>query len=64
MFKASKAVRVFFLNTSVIAMIGIWLSGFNTVHWFSYFIPTFFFIAAVTGICPGMIFLRKIFGEK
>ncbi len=64
MFKASKAVRLFFFNTSLLATLAIWLSGFENVHWFSYAIPGFFLFAAITGICPGMIMMRKIVGEK
>ncbi len=63
MFKASKAVRYFFFNTAVIASIGIWLSGFNNVHWLLYALPGFFFFAAITGFCPGMIIAKKIFNE-
>jgi len=64
MLKASKAVRFFFLTTSVVAFIPIWLTGFNNVHWFSYFIPSIFLFAALTGICPGMAISKKIFGES
>ena len=64
MFKASKAVRFFFFVVSAVAFIGIWLSGFNNVHWFSYELPGFFLFAAITGFCPGMIISKKIFGES
>jgi len=64
MFKASKAVRFFFFTTSIVASIPIWLTGFDTVHWFSYFIPGIFLFAAITGICPGMAISKKIFGES
>jgi len=64
MFKASKAVRVFFFNTSVFAMIAIWLSGFNNVHWMMYLLPGFFLFAAISGFCPGMIMAQKLFGER
>ncbi len=63
MFKASKAVRFFFLNTAVLSSIAIWLSGYNQVHWLMYALPVFFFFAAATGICPGMIIAKKIFNE-
>lgn len=62
--KASKAVRLFFLNTSIVALIAIWLTGFDTVHWFSYAVPAFFLIAAISGICPGMIIMKKLVGEN
>jgi len=64
MFKASKAVRFFFFTTSIVAFIPIWLTGLNNVHWFSYFIPSVFLFAALTGICPGMAISKKIFGES
>ena len=60
MFNASNAVRVFLFNLSIISMIGIWLSGFAQVHWFSYVLPTFLAIAAVTGFCPGLFVSKKI----
>lgn len=64
MFKASKAVRFFFLTTSATTFTAIWLSGFNNVHWFSYVIPGVLLFAAITGLCPGIIVAKKIFGES
>ncbi len=64
MAKASKAMRFFFFNTAFIILIGIWLTGFDKVHWFLYIVPAFFIFAALVGICPGLIIARKIFGEK
>jgi len=39
MFKASKAVRFFFLNTAIISTVAIWLSGFNNAHGVMYAFP-------------------------
>ena len=67
MFNASNSVRVFLFNVAVIIMISIWLSGFDTVHWFSYVLPSFLVIAAVTGFCPGLMVSKKVlavFGIK
>lgn len=64
MIKASKAMRFLFLNASLVMWLSIWLSGFGVVHWLSYLVPSFFLFAAVSGICPGFIIARKIFGEN
>ena len=60
MFNASNTVRVFLFNLSIISMIGIGLSGFDQVHWFSYVLPGFLTFAAVTGFCPGLLVSKKI----
>jgi len=60
MFNASNTVRVFLFNIAAIIMISIWLSGFNNVHWFSYVLPSFLLLAAVTGLCPGLFISKKV----
>jgi len=60
MFNASKTIRLFFLNLSVMIVIGIWLTGFETVHWFAWVPPVFLVIGAITGFCPGMIVTGKL----
>ncbi len=62
MFKASNSVRLFFVNVTMLLMVGIWLSGFEKVHWFMYAAPVFFMFAAITGFCPGLIISKKILG--
>ncbi|MBF0153247.1 MAG: hypothetical protein HQL64_05855 [Magnetococcales bacterium] len=54
------AQRVFFLSQALIIGAGIWLSGFQNVHWFLYLPVLFLVFAGISGICPGMIILRKI----
>ncbi len=61
--KASKAMRFFFFNTAVVILIGIWLTGFDQVHWFLYTVPVFDLFAAAFGICPGLIMAQKILGK-
>lgn len=63
MTKASKAMRFFLFNASVFILVGIWLTGFDKVHWFAYLVPSFFLFAAAVGICPGLIIAQKIFGK-
>lgn len=62
MFNASNSVRLFLFNVAAINMIAIWLSGFNNVHWFSYGLPAFLTMAAVTGLCPGLFISKKVLG--
>ena len=60
----SRAMRFFFLVTASILWTGIYLTGFKTVHWLLYLPASFFLLAAITGICPGIIISNKLFGRK
>jgi hypothetical protein len=59
-----KSMRFFFLGSGLVIWLGIYLTGFNVVHWVLYFPAVFFIFAAVTGICPGIIFSKKLFNDK
>lgn len=59
--KISFAVRFFFLITGSLIWIGIWLTGFGTAHWLLYVPAVFFYFAAISGICPGLIVSRLLF---
>ena len=61
--KMESALRVYYLFTAICLWAGIWLTGFDVVHWFIYIPATFLFISSITGICPGIIFLKKVFNE-
>jgi len=39
---------------------GIYLSGHENVHWFSYFPVVALLIAGITGICPGLWLWKKL----
>lgn len=56
----SKSMRFFFFGAGIVIWLGIYLTGFETVHWLMYFPAVFFIFAAVTGICPGIIISKKI----
>jgi hypothetical protein len=58
------SMRLFVFLVGSVIWAGIWLTGFATVHWLLYLPPSFFFFAAITGICPGMIISRLILGDK
>ncbi|MGD8784779.1 MAG: hypothetical protein PVG75_10090 [Thioalkalispiraceae bacterium] len=63
-FKIGAPMRFFMIVIAAILIAGIWLTGYKTVHWLLYIPVIFFVFAAVTGICPGMFFSRKLFGKK
>ncbi len=54
------ALRALFLIMAIIILLGIWLTGFANVHWFLYVPPAMLAFAGITGICPGLMILRKI----
>ena len=64
LFTASATMRMFMFNSSLFILLGIWLTGYDKVHWFMYFVPVFFLFAALTGLCPGLVIPRLIFGRK
>ena len=57
------AQRMLFLTISVLLGVGIWLSGWNQVHWLLYIIVGMLAFAGATGICPGLMIFKK-FGLK
>jgi len=62
--KVANPIRAFLFVASLAIFAGIALTGFDVVHWFLYLPAVFFLFAAISGICPGIIFMKKIFGEK
>jgi hypothetical protein len=61
---ASTSMRLLFLTIAALIWVGIWLSGYNSVHWILYLPAAFLTFAAATGICPGLHILGKIFGKS
>jgi Na+-transporting NADH:ubiquinone oxidoreductase subunit NqrB len=57
------SMRLFVFIVGSVIWVGILLTGFATVHWLPYLPPSFFYFAAITGICPGMIISRLILGD-
>ncbi len=55
----TSALRAQFISTAVLIFIGIWLTGFDRVHWFLYIPPVMLAAAGITGICPGLLFWKK-----
>jgi len=61
--KIPKALRLFFIIMAGIISLGIFLTGYQNVHWVSFLPPVFLAFAAITGICPGMFITKKIVGD-
>lgn len=59
--KSSSGMRMFLFMSTLFIMAGIWLTGFENVHWFIYIVPAFFTFAWVFGICPGLNLWKKVF---
>ncbi len=62
--KMDNAMKAFFLFVGLVLWAGLWLTGFEKIHWLLYLPATFFLFSALTGICPGMIFFNEVFKEK
>jgi len=58
-----KVQRLTFLNTSILAFMGIFLSGYDQVHWFMYVVPAVYLFSSVTGFCPGLMVSKFILGN-
>lgn len=54
------AMRMTLISIAAIMIAGIWLTGFDQVHWVLYVPPGFLIFAGITGICPGLIFWSKL----
>ncbi len=63
-YKISPAMRFFFLFSGSVIWLGIWLTGFSVAYWLLYVPACFFYFAALTGICPGLILSRLVLPEK
>jgi hypothetical protein len=55
-----KALNMQFFTIALLFLVGIWLTGFEKVHWFMYVPVVALIFAGITGICPGLWFWKKI----
>jgi len=56
----NRAMQLFFLVMGSVMWLGIWLTGFDVVHWVLYIPAAALIFAAVTRICPGMILFNSL----
>jgi len=54
------AIRMLFLMIAGLILLGIWLTGFNVVHWVLYLPVAALVFAGITGICPGYLIFKKL----
>jgi len=54
------AIRMQFISMAIVVFIGIFLTGFDKVHWFLYVPVVMLLFAGLTGICPGLLFWKKM----
>ena len=54
------AVRMVFILVAILIGVGIWLTGYQNVHWFLYLPPAALLFAGITGICPSFMIFRKM----
>lgn len=54
------AQRMLFIIIATVISSGIFLSGYNQVHWLLYVPVAGMLFAAASGICPGIVMLKKI----
>ena len=56
----TRVQRLFFMNLTLLSIIGIWLTGLDQVHWFVYVVPAALLFAALSGYCIGLDISRMI----
>ena len=56
----STEMRLWFLGPMLMLWIGIYLTGFELVHWLIYLPAVMSIFALITGLCPGMFLIRTI----
>ena len=54
------AMRMVFLAMAALILLGIWLTGFRTVHWVLYIPVAGLVFAGVTGICPSYLLFKSL----
>jgi len=62
--KSSLSVRLFLFNSTLLMLIGVWMTGFDKVHWSIYVAPAFFGFAVIFGVCPGINLWRIVTKES
>ena len=58
------AIRMLFIFMAAFISLGIWLTGYNQVHWLLYIPPAALLFAGVTGICLGSAYLGALLATK
>jgi hypothetical protein len=62
--RASTQMRIWFVFFSILIWLGMYLTGFENIHWFLYVPSVALILAAITGICPSQILVNNLFSSK
>lgn len=54
------AQRMMYLSLFIVLSLGIWLTGYSTIHWIFYIPLAASGFAFITGICPNVVIWRKL----
>ena len=54
------AQRMLFLTVASLLGTGVWLTGWDQVHWILYVLTVMLVFAGVTGICPGLLLYKQL----
>jgi len=54
------ANRMLYLSFSMIMLTGVWLTGFETVHWLLYIPIVFSAFAGISGFCVNLWFWKSL----
>ncbi len=60
----SKSMRIWFAFVGIILWTGIYLTGFSNTNWVLYVPAVGFIFSAITGICPSLAAISKMFVFK
>ena len=63
-YKIDGPMRLFLAAPALMIWCGIWLTGFAEAHWIFYLPAISFSLAAIIGICPGMMIAKRLMGKK
>jgi len=59
--RASKSMRIWFAFVGMILWAGIYLTGFSIASWVLYVPASGFILGAITGLCPSLTAISKLF---
>lgn len=62
--KVGAPIRFFLFTISAVIWAGIWHTGFDVASWILYIPAAFLLLAAITGLCPGIMFSNMLFKNK
>lgn len=57
-------MRVWFIFFTVVLWLGIWLTGFDKVHWLLYIPAVGLLFASATGVCLTQMAVFALFSKK